>query len=392
MIVTAVLAAMCVGFQAQEAEAAPWRTVVSKEGQFVVDFPTDPTKSEVTNKNGPGGRLKIVNIECDTPSAAYIAQRITLPTAIVKGAEGNQLVAFRDYFAKLFNGKVISEKKVRFEGSYPGLDFTIRAQPERQVVGTIRIRLYMLGQAVYALIAAGAANRELPEDTGRFFGSFAIGTSRLKKAGPKAEAAGKALPGWGNVVDLDGDCNVRTEGKALVMSIPGSLHDLNADIDKYNAPRVLREVEGNFSIQVKVVGDFKPGPKSMRAKGLPFNGGGIFVWRDSDNYIRLERGAVINRGKLGTFAIFEEREGGSSGAQHNGQLTPGTTYLRLERRGSRIYGFTSKDGQHWSELKPIDTVWPAQLKVGVDAINSSNEPFKVRFEELVFKGKGPGGA
>ena len=119
----------------------------------MVDFPTDPTKSEVTTKTGPGGRLKIVNVECETPSAAYIAQRITLPTAIVKGAEGNQLVAFRDYFAKLFNGKVISEKRVRFEASYPGLDFTIRAQGERGVVGTIRIRQYVLGQAIYALIA-----------------------------------------------------------------------------------------------------------------------------------------------------------------------------------------------------------------------------------------------
>jgi regulation of enolase protein 1 (concanavalin A-like superfamily) len=392
MITTAALAVMFVGFQAPQENAAPWRTVVSKEGQFVVDFPTDPTKNEVTTKTGPGGRLKIVEVDCETPAVVYIAQRITLPTAIVKGAEGNMLVAFRDYFAKTFNGKVISEKKVRFEGSYPGLDFTIRAQPERGVVAMVRIRQYLSGQAIYALIAASAANRELPEDAGRFFGSFAIGTKRIKKTGPKAETEGKALAGWGNVVDPDGDCKIGTEGKALVMNIPGTLHDLNADIDKYNAPRVLREVEGNFVIQVKVVGDFKPGPKAMRAKGVPFNGGGIFVWRDSDNYIRLERGAMIKGGKLGSFAIFEEREGGSSGAQHNGQLTPGTTYLRLERRGSRILGFTSKDGSHWTQLKPIDTVWPSQLKVGVDAINSSNEPFKVRFEELTFKGKAPEGS
>ena len=309
----------------------------------------------------------------------------------MKGAEGNLLVAFRDYFAKLFNGKVISEKKVRFEGSYPGLDFTIRAQPEAGVVATVRIRQYLAGQAIYALIAAPAANRELPEDAGRFFGSFAIGTNRIKKTGPKAETLGKALTGWGNVVDPDGDCKISTQGKALTMAVPGTLHDLNADIDKFNAPRVLREVEGNFVIQVKVVGDFKPGPKSMRAKGVPFNGAGIFVWRDSDNYIRLERGAMVRGGKVGSFAVFEEREGGSSGAQHNGQLTPGTTYLKLERRGSRILGFTSKDGSHWTQLKPIDTVWPSQLKVGVDAINSSNEPFKVRFEELTFKGQAPGG-
>ncbi len=309
-----------------------------------------------------------------------------MPTAVVKGAEQLQLNLYRDYFAARFKGKVISEKKVRFEAKAPGLDYTIRAQPERGVIATIRVREYLLGQAIYALFAIAAANRELPDDMGRFFGSFSIGTTRIKKSGPKPETEGKELAGWGTVIDPDGDCKIAPDGDALVVTIPGVLHDLNADIDKYNAPRVLREVEGNFAIQVKVVGDFKPGPKPTNPKSLPFNGGGIFVWRDSDNFIRLERGAVVRQGKVGTFSIFEEREGGSRGAVHNGQLTPGTAYLRVERRASRIFGFTSKDGKHWTQLKPIDTVWPGTLKVGLDAINSSNKPFTLRFEELSFKG------
>ncbi len=93
----------------------------------------------------------------------------------------------------------------------------------------------------------------------------------------------------------------------------------------------------------------------------------------------------MKQGKVNTFATFEEREGGSRGAVHNGPLTPGTTYLTLARRGSRLFGLISKDGQHWTQLKPIDTVWPADLKVGLVAINSSNEPFSVRFEDLSFK-------
>ncbi len=126
-------------------------------------------------------------------------------------------------------------------------------------------------------------------------------------------------------------------------------------------------------------------PRRIRTSRLPFNGGGIVVWRDADNFIRLERGATFNRGKFNTFAIFEEREGGSGGAIHNGPLTPGTAYLRLVRRGSRIFGLTSKDGKHWTQLKPIDTVWPGALKVGLNAINSSDVPFTVRFEEMSLK-------
>lgn len=67
-------------------------------------------------------------------------------------------------------------------------------------------------------------------------------------------------------------------------------------------------------------------------------------------------------------------------------LTPGNAYLKLERRGNRIFGFTSKDGKNWVALRPIDTVWPTKMKVGLNAINSSNAPFSLRFEEFSLKG------
>jgi regulation of enolase protein 1 (concanavalin A-like superfamily) len=385
MSVAAMLAVVLVSFQAPDADTTPWQTVVSKEGQFIIDFPTAPTSNSSKNENGPGGRMKVVEIECETPSAVYIAQKITLPTAVVKGAEQNSLKAFRDRIVQIYKGKIVSEKPVRYEASRPGLDFTLRAQPQAGMILTLRIREYLAGQSIYILIAGSAPNRELPEDTGRFFGSFTIGTVKRKKSGPKAEVEGKEIAGWGSAIDPDGDCKIAVDGKALVVEVPAKLHDLNADIDKFNAPRVLREVEGDFNIQVKVVGEFKPGAKSLNPKSLPFNGAGIFVWRDSDNYIRLERAGVVRQGKLNTFAVFEEREGGSRSAQNNGPLTPGTAYLRMERRGSRIAGFVSKDGKHWTALRPIDTVWPAELKIGFNAINSSDAPFTVRFEEFTIK-------
>ena len=116
----------------------------------------------------------------------------------------------------------------------------------------LRVREYLSGQSIYILIAASAINRELPDDTGKFFGSFAIGTTRTKKAGPKADVPGKELAGWGTAIDPDGDCQITAEGSAVTMTIPATLHDLNADIDKYNAPRILRDVQGDFEIQVKV--------------------------------------------------------------------------------------------------------------------------------------------
>jgi serine/threonine protein kinase len=206
-----------------------------------------------------------------------------------------------------------------------------------------------------------------------------------RKTQPAAQPAGKEITGWGTAYDPGGDCQIDANGGALTITVPPTLHDLNAEINLFNAPRVVREVEGDFDIQVKVVGDFSPGNDSNRQGGLPFNGAGIVAFLDGDSVIRLERGAVFNGNQFGSFAIFEQHEAGSGVADHNGPLDPGTTYLRLARRGSRFLGFTSSDGRRWSQLNPINPGWPARLKVGLSAINSSNSPFSVRFEELSFK-------
>src|SRR5439155_4393214 len=141
----------------------------------------------------------------------------------------------------------------------------------------------------------------------------------------------------------------------------------NADTGKLNAPRVMQPVEGDFLVTVKVTGDFQPGGTctNPNPKAIPYNGAGILIWSDADNFIRLERGAVLRGGKVGTFVAFEEREGGYRGAVHNQGIPAGTCYLRLERKGSRIHGAISADSSAWKRLQPIDTVWPAKLKVGL---------------------------
>ena len=237
MCVTVMIVASVLGFQAGGTDEAPWKTFVSREGQFVVNFPTEPTSNASSTASGPGGRVKVVVVACEIPAVVYIVEKITLPTAVIKGSEGASLTAYRDYTVKKYKGKIVSQKPVKFEGTKPGLDFTIRAQPEPGVTAMVRVRQYLSGQSIYILIAGSANNRELPDDIGKFFGSFAIGTTRVKKAGPKADVPGTEVAGWGIAIDPDGDCQITPAGsKAVTMSIPASLHDLNADIDKYNAP------------------------------------------------------------------------------------------------------------------------------------------------------------
>ena len=72
-----------------------------------------------------------------------------------------------------------------------------------------------------------------------------------------------------------------------------------------------------------------------------------------------------------------EREAGFQGADHNEGYPGGDCYLRMERKGSRIVGSISMDGNKWKRLKPIDTLWPTQLKVGLAVTNSElPSPFR----------------
>jgi regulation of enolase protein 1 (concanavalin A-like superfamily) len=199
------------------------------------------------------------------------------------------------------------------------------------------------------------------------------------------------LGSWGDLIDPDNDCKVQDQGGALLVEIPGTLHDLNADIDKFNAPRVVREVTGDFSVTVKVAGQFQPGPQSTKPRTFPYNGVGIFVWQDSDNYIFLGRAAMLrNNNKVSAMAAFEEREWGARAAVNNRGIDTGDVFLRLERRGNRILGYTSKDGASWTRLDPMETTYPGTLKVGLYAVNTSSSPLAVRFEQFSL-GK-PGGA
>jgi regulation of enolase protein 1 (concanavalin A-like superfamily) len=317
-----------------------------------------------------------------------LALRIAYPTAVVPGAEEQALDSERDWLAKEWKGRVIGEKKVRAEGKI-GRDFTIQGKPVGEDgVLTIRVREYLVGKVIFMVLVVSEPDAELPEDAGRFLGSLALGEAKVRASGTvEPEPLGRELKGWGLAIDADKDCEFVPEQKSLSIKVPGTYHDLNPDSGKLNSPRVMRAVEGDFVVTVKVSGDFKPGGKATKTNGLPYNGAGLIIWSDSDNFIRLERGAILRNGKVNTIVAFEEREGGYRGAVHNELFAGGTCYLRLERKDSRIFGAISTDGSKWKQVKPIDTVWPAKLKIGLSAINSNNEPFMVKFEEFDLKTK-----
>jgi regulation of enolase protein 1 (concanavalin A-like superfamily) len=369
--------------------ARPWETITSKEGGLTVDMPTKPQITRSSSRSIGGRTVRVFLLGCDTDDGVYLAFRIDMPVAVPRGSEGRVMDAQRDFFAREWNGKVIREKKVLAQ-HHTGRDFTIQGRPDGGGVSTIRVRQYLVGRSIFAVAVLSPANWDLPEDAGRFLGSLALGEAKARATGtPAPEPTGTELPGWGLAIDPDKDCKFTPKAGSIAIDVPAAMHDSGGPDRKFNAPRVLREVDGDFVLTVKVGGDFKPGPRSTNPRSVPYLAGGILVWSDSDNFIRLERAAMRRAGRVIPHVAFLELEGGYGGAVHNELFKEGECYLRMERQGSRVLGAISGDGKTWKQLKPIDTVWPSKLKVGLIAISTSSEPFAVKFEQFDLKAKGP---
>jgi regulation of enolase protein 1 (concanavalin A-like superfamily) len=370
-----------------------WEVVTSPEGKFTVEMPVKPNRKKSTASSGPNGRVTVNEIACEMPEGTFLVARVEDPVIIPKNLEDRYLEFTRDMYAEKFKGKVTSDKKVKLDGS-AGRDFTIRAQPPGVGIVEIRAREYLQGKAVILLLVASEPDKALPEGTAKFLGSFAFGIhpggTTVKADARETEAVGKDLKGWGMAIDPDGDVKFSTSGKSLSFQIPGTLHDLVADIGKFNAPRVLRPVDGDFVSIVRVDGSFTPGGKSTKEKTFPLNAGGLVLWKDAENYIFIQRTAMLGKGnKINSMIMFEEREAGHRGAMHNqGGIPNSAVFLRLERKGGRITGAFSDNGVQWKALKAMDTTWAdGSVKVGLVATNTSSEPSTVKFENFDLKAK-----
>jgi S1-C subfamily serine protease/regulation of enolase protein 1 (concanavalin A-like superfamily) len=255
-------------------------------------------------------------------------------------------------------------------GPLPGAKSVSLAVKDRRGVGTLSVPAPSGKDVVVTYQAAhvDARGKTVYAKPGRYLFS------------PGSAATAKALESWGDAIDPDGDCKVRPEAGGVVFDVPGKLHDLSAEIGMLNAPRILREVDGDFIAKVKVVGPLEPGAAGTRVNSVPYYGAGLVLWLDDGDYIRFERGAGYRNDKINTFATFESRRNGSFGARSNGKLAPGDAWLRLERHGRTIDASSSPDGANWTRHKPIQVDWPSKLKVGVVAVNSCLDPLTVRFE------------
>lgn len=195
----------------------------------------------------------------------------------------------------------------------------------------------------------------------------------------------KQIEGWGKFLDPDGDCSSMMQAGKLTIRVPGTPHDLSAELRRMNAPRVLREVKGDFAVEVKVGGKFAPSEGTIPER-TPYQGAGLLLMKDDRTYVTLVRAVLVRDGERQHYANFEQRVDGELlrfGIPADFQIDDSReTVLRLERRGDKVLGSVSQEAGKWHELPPKQIKLPEEVSVGVAAVNASADEFSPRFADF----------
>ncbi len=181
---------------------------------------------------------------------------------------------------------------------------------------------------------------------------------------------------WRTPIDPDGDCKFEFDRKSdrIEMDVPGTPHALSAELQLWNAPRVLRPARGDFDASVVVGGVFHPSGRATMKDYAPYHGAGILLWQDEGNYVRLEIAADLHHGKPRSYANFELRKAGGLAVSKGLAIKDGSTHLLLERRRGEVRAAFGPDGSRWTWFAPLAVEFDDRLSVGVTAINSATKP------------------
>ena len=197
------------------------------------------------------------------------------------------------------------------------------------------------------------------------------------------EGQGSPLIGWDQILDPDEDCKITS---TISISVPAVRHDLNPrrDINLFNAPRLLKKVSGDFTVQVRVTGDFDPS-----ACGGGFLSAGLILWEDDSHFMRVERMVYDQDGETLCYypPIAHYRNGNHIGlpprfppaSEH---YSGRSTWIRIQRKDERLILATSNDGKTWEIATKRKDLFPEEVSVGLLVTNYCGGAMTFEFDEF----------
>ncbi len=194
------------------------------------------------------------------------------------------------------------------------------------------------------------------------------------------------ITGWGQMVDPDGDCYFKVGKEAVTIGFSGAHHGLDAESGKMNAPRVVRSVQGDFTVQVTVDGNL-PLPEDDNVTA--YVSGGLVLLQDNRTYIRFERASFTRAGQINHYANFEQRIDAKRTRmglfadfplQNNKPVD-----LRFEVKSGTVRALIRHAGQAWHQMGEARVDESATFLIGISGVNTSQKPLNVSFHQFQFQ-------
>ena len=194
------------------------------------------------------------------------------------------------------------------------------------------------------------------------------------------------IKGWGVVVDPVGDCTFNHEEGKFTIKVPGAYHDLWPVKGQVNAPLVLQEVAGDFTMEVLIEEVTKAEPDTVLpglASTASFHAGSLIIWQDAKNFVRFDRTDMHKDGRATNACYLHVFQHGERTVSLAPIVPDRPTHLRLTRKGDRVTAAYSQDGaKTWTSLAEQKVKLADKLKAGVSALNSTSRENVVRFADL----------
>jgi regulation of enolase protein 1 (concanavalin A-like superfamily) len=210
---------------------------------------------------------------------------------------------------------------------------------------------------------------------------FCVLTAAVAAGAPDPEADPSASwgTGWDKPVDPWGGCTFSAKGEKLVVSLPGGPQPAEK-LGGLKTPRLLRDVEGDFTAQVRVSGNFLPRSTSGdRAAGL--------LLTDGKKLLRVE--LTAGKGGVGYSFLVPSERGYASSRPAGRPPMEKPAYLRIERRGNDFRMAFSPDGKEWTPIyapgvEPglVRVALPPKVKVGIVVETTADGAFRAEFDDF----------
>lgn len=205
------------------------------------------------------------------------------------------------------------------------------------------------------------------------YNSATINGEKIEKETLVKFDGGKPPEGW-TFIDPDGKdapSAISYSSGTVKLSIPSG-KDLYGE--NRTAPRLLKAIEGDFQIEVRVAFD----PKAI------YQGAGILVFHDDKNYLRLERGfGGVGGGDNGI------RLDARTAEDYTTLTTPAeipteskSVDLKIVRSEKLFLAFWRLDeNSEWKEVGEFESNYPASIRVGIIGCNTA-APISAEFSGI----------